>query len=119
MLALLRKSIAGSGFSTLLAAQPLRCWDGTAELVIPLSAQLTQHHGYAHGAVVGAAADNACAWAAASVAGDVLTSSYSVHLLALARGERLRAVGKSSTGADDSSQPAPRYSPKTVARQRW
>ncbi|MGE3580182.1 MAG: PaaI family thioesterase, partial [Hyphomonadaceae bacterium] len=83
-----------SGFSTLLGAKPLKWWDGEAELVIPLRHELTQHHGYAHGAVVGAAADNACAWAAASVAGDVVTSTYTLQLLAPAKGERLRAQGR-------------------------
>ena len=65
-----------------------------AQLVIPLRPDLTQHHGFAHGAVVGAAADNACAWAAASVAGDVVTGSYTIHFLAPARGRRLRAKGE-------------------------
>lgn len=94
MLALLRRSVETSGFSTLLGARPLHCWEGRAELVIPLTERLTQHHGYAHGAVVGAAADNACSWAAASVAGDVVTASYTLHLIAPARGEQLRAVGE-------------------------
>ena len=89
----LRRSVTQSGFSSFLAADPVKCSNGEAELVIPLSEQLTQHHGFAHGAVVGAAADNACAWAAASVAGDVVTSSYTLQLLAPAMGERLRACG--------------------------
>lgn len=90
----LRRSVTKSGFSSFLGADPIKCSGGEAELVIPLKEQLTQHHGFAHGAVVGAAADNACAWAAASLAGDVVTSSYSLHLLAPALGERLRAHGK-------------------------
>ncbi len=94
MLARLKRSVATSGFSTLLGMEPLRCWSGESELIIPLNPQLTQHHGFAHGGVVGAAADNACAWAAASVAGDVVTSSYTVHLVAPAKGERLRAKGQ-------------------------
>jgi len=85
---------ATSGFSTLLAARPTKWWAGEAEPVIPLRPELLQHHGYAHGAVVGAAADNACAWAAASVAGDVVTSSYTLQLLSPAKGARLRAHGK-------------------------
>jgi len=89
----LRRSVTQSGFSSFLGAEPIKCLDGEAELIIPLKEQLTQHHGFAHGAVVGAAADNACAWAAASLAGDVVTSSYSLHLLAPALGERLRAHG--------------------------
>lgn len=93
-LAVLKRSVLTSGFSTMLGVEPLRCWDGGSELVIALTPSLTQHHGFAHGAVIGAAADNACAWAAASVAGDVLTSSYTLHLLAPAKGDRLRAKGQ-------------------------
>ena len=93
-LARLKRSVLGSGFSTLLGMEPLRCWSGESELIVPLRPDLTQHHGFAHGAVVGAAADNACAWAAASVAGDVVTSSYTVHFLAPATGDRLRAKGQ-------------------------
>ena len=55
--------------------------------------ELTQHHGFAHGAIVGLMADNACAWAAASIAGDVVTGSYTINFVAPARGQRLRAEG--------------------------
>lgn len=110
-----------SGFSTLLAAQPTKWWAGEAELVIPLRAELLQHHGYAHGAVVGAAADNACAWAAASLAGDVVTSSYTLQLLAPAKGARLRAKGKSSARASGRFPPRPKCSPRamTARRPNW
>jgi uncharacterized protein (TIGR00369 family) len=54
---------------------------------------MTQHHGFAHGAIVGLMADNACAWAGASVAGDVVTGGYSIDFLRPAKGERLRARG--------------------------
>ena len=94
ILARLKRSVMTSGFSTFLSMEPLRCWSGESELVVPLKPELMQHHGFAHGAVVGAAADNACAWAAASVAGDVVTSSYTLHLVAPAKGERLRAKGQ-------------------------
>jgi len=92
-LANMRRVGAGqSGFAVFAGCDPVTVWDGYAELVIPAKPELTQHHGYLHGAIVGMAADVACAWAAASVAGDVLTASYTLHLLAPARGERL--VGK-------------------------
>ncbi len=55
---------------------------------------MTQHHGFAHGAIVGLMADNACAWAAASVAGDVVTGGYTIDFLHPAQGERLRAQGQ-------------------------
>ena len=86
-------AVAGSGFSRFLGVEPLRCWRGESELTLAMRDDLTQHHGYAHGAVVGLMADNACAWAAASVAGDVVTGGYSISFLNPARGERLRARG--------------------------
>lgn len=38
-------------------------------------------------------ADNACAWAASSAVGDVVTGSYTINFLAPAKGERLRSKG--------------------------
>lgn len=94
MLARLKQSVQKSGFTAMLAAQPLKCWAGESEILLDLRPELTQHHGFAHGGVIGALADNACAWAAASVAGDVVTSSYTLHFLGPALGERLRAKGR-------------------------
>ena len=59
-----------------------------------LRPEMTQHHGFAHGAIVGLMADNACAWAGASVAGDVVTGSYTINFLRPALGEQLRAKGE-------------------------
>jgi uncharacterized protein (TIGR00369 family) len=86
-------AVARSGFSSWLGVEPVRCWQGESELVLEMRPELTQHHGFAHGAIVGLMADNACAWAAASVAGDVVTGSYTINFVAPARGERLRATG--------------------------
>ncbi len=86
-------AVAGSGFSSWLGVDPVRCWEGEAELTLEVRAELTQHHGFVHGAIVGLMADNACAWAAASVAGDVVTGSYLINFLAPARGTKLRAQG--------------------------
>jgi uncharacterized protein (TIGR00369 family) len=89
----MRRVAAGrSGFATFAGVEPVRVWDGYAELRLSARPELTQHHGHLHGAIVGMVADVACAWAAASVAGEVLTANYSVHFLAPARGDRL--VGK-------------------------
>src|SRR3954447_19336332 len=76
-------------FTAFLRPEVLKCEDGYAELHVQLRHDLTQHHGYAHGAVVGCVADSACAWAAGSVAGDVVTSEYQLHLLAPAVGDKL------------------------------
>lgn len=86
-------AVEGSGFSRFLKAEPLRVFEGESEIVADLRDDLTQHHGYAHGAVVGALADNACAWAASSIAGDVVTGGYTINFLAPALGQRLRAKG--------------------------
>lgn len=86
-----------------IARTPFAVWMGTeleeygagaATLSIALRPELTMHHGFAHGAVVSFMADSACAWAAASVAGDVVTAEYKLNLLAPAVGERLRATGR-------------------------
>ena len=86
-------AVQGSGFSRFLDIEPLTVWDGVAELVVPVRDDMTQHHGFAHGAVIGAMADNACAWAGSSVLGDVVTGSYSINFLSPARGTHLRAKG--------------------------
>ncbi|MEM6907261.1 MAG: PaaI family thioesterase [Pseudomonadota bacterium] len=88
-----RVAVAGSGFTNWLNVEPLIVWEGQSELVLELRPDMTQHHGFAHGAIVGLMADNACAWAGASVAGDVVTGSYTINFLRPGKGERLRAKG--------------------------
>ena len=89
-----RVAVKGSGFSNWLSVEPLKVWQGEAELLLELRPEMTQHHGFAHGAIVGLMADNACAWAGASVAGDVVTGNYTINFLRPAQGERLRAHGQ-------------------------
>lgn len=86
-------AVQKSGFSRWLGVEPVHVWEGESELALEMRDELTQHHGFAHGAIVGLMADNACAWAAASAAGDVVTGSYTINFLAPAVGERLRAKG--------------------------
>ncbi len=86
-------AVARSGFSAWLDIEPLKVWEGESELVLNLRPDMTQHHGYAHGAIVGLMADNACEWAGASLAGDVETGGYTISFLRPAEGERLRAKG--------------------------
>ena len=86
-------AVARSGFSAWLDVEPVRVWEGESELLLVMRPEMTQHHGYAHGAIVGLMADNACAWAGASVAGDVVTGGYTIDFLRPAKGERLRARG--------------------------
>lgn len=86
-------AVKRSGFSNWLGVDPITVWDGQSELYLALRPDMTQHHGFAHGAIVGLMADNACAWAAASSVGDVVTGSYTINFLAPAVGTALRSKG--------------------------
>jgi uncharacterized protein (TIGR00369 family) len=88
------RSIAASPFTAFLGIDLVRCWQGEAELVMPIRTDLTQHRGTVHGGVIGSLADNVCGYAAASLVGAVITSSYTLHLLAPAEGERIRATAR-------------------------
>lgn len=52
------------------------------------------HQGRTHGAIVGYMADIACAWSAASEAGDVVTAEYKINFLERAGRSLLRAEGR-------------------------
>lgn len=94
-LAYMKKVAVGrSGFSNWLRVEPVKVWEGESELTLALRPEMTQHHGFAHGAIVGLMADNACAWAAASVVGDVVTGNYTINFLAPAIGTQLRSRGQ-------------------------
>ena len=88
-----RVAVKGSGFSNWLDVEPIKVWEGESELMLEIRPEMTQHHGFAHGAIVGLMADNACAWAGASALGDVVTGGYTINFLRPAQGERLRAKG--------------------------
>jgi uncharacterized protein (TIGR00369 family) len=95
----LQERIQQSPFSAWTGLRITAYRRGFVEGIVPFRPELTQHHGFLHGAVVGYMIDTICAWAASSIAGDVLTSEYRVHLLApgignsfLARGEVVKAL---------------------------
>jgi uncharacterized protein (TIGR00369 family) len=90
----LQALIEKTAFAKSVGAAVTKFAEGQVELVVPITRELTQHHGFVHGVVVGFVADSACAWAAASVAGDVVTSEYKINLMAPAVGERL--IGRGS-----------------------
>jgi uncharacterized protein (TIGR00369 family) len=89
----LAELIRHSPFAAYLGARVIECRDGVAELDVPIRPELTQLHGFVHGAIVGFAADTACAWAAASLMGNVVTGEYKIHFLQPAQGERLIGRG--------------------------
>jgi uncharacterized protein (TIGR00369 family) len=87
--------IAATPFAALLGATVLSVSPGNVSLAVDIKADImTQHHGFVHGAVLGFVADSACAWAAGSLAGDVVTSEYTLHFLSPAVGERVVGYGR-------------------------
>lgn len=95
MKATLQSIIAKTPFAAHLQAEVLSVEPGKVELAVPVVPdRVNQHHGFVHGAIIGFVADSACAWAAGSVAGDVVTSEYKLNFLSPAVGDRLIGVGK-------------------------
>lgn len=92
-LEILQQVAARTPFNRLTKTTVTACKDGFAELSVPFQKDFAQHHGFLHGGLIGYLADTAMAWAAASVAGDVLTSEYRVHFLAPGKGERFIGRG--------------------------
>lgn len=92
-LEIMKQVVAASPFNGLTRSDVTACKDGFAEVIMPFDSRYCQHHGFLHGGLVGFLADTAMSWAAASVAGDVLTSEFRVHLLAPGKGESFAGRG--------------------------
>ncbi|GGO25622.1 PaaI family thioesterase [Deinococcus humi] len=91
---LIARGLEGSAYTRQMGTRLRHFEAGRVEIEIDLRPELTQHHGQAHGAVLGYLADTVSAWAAASVAGDVVTAEYKINFLAAARGDVLWARGE-------------------------
>jgi uncharacterized protein (TIGR00369 family) len=89
-----QRGIEASAYTRSMGTRLRHFEPGRVEIELDLRPDLTQHHGQAHGAVLGYLADTVSAWAAASVAGDVVTSEYKLNFLTAARGDRLWASGE-------------------------
>lgn len=79
-----------AGFNRWFDFDCLGAGNGEVELALEMRDELTQHHGFFHGGCVTSLADTACAWAASTVAGDVVTASSTLHFLRPADGDRIR-----------------------------
>jgi len=89
-----RQSFERQGFMRSLAAQLAQIEAGTVEIHLAYRDDLTQQHGYYHGGVIGALADNACGYAAFTLMraeDSLLTAEYKINLLAPGDGELLIA----------------------------
>ena len=87
-----REVLAQQPFSVLIGAELAQLERGICEIQLPLTAQLKQQNGFAHGGVLSYLADNALTYAAGTVLDfRVVTSEYKINYLRPAVGERLVA----------------------------
>lgn len=84
--------LASQPFSVLIGARLGAFSTGRAEIHVPITDRLKQQNGFVHGGVVSYAADNALAYAGASVLGrGVVTSEFKINYVRPALGEQLVA----------------------------
>ncbi|WP_261664210.1 PaaI family thioesterase [Deinococcus sp. Marseille-Q6407] len=87
--------IAQQSFSTLIGARFTAIGDGIATLEVPLRDDLRQHHGFAHGGLMGSMADITLTFVGALHLGpQVLTSEFKINFIRPAVGEKLVARGQ-------------------------
>jgi uncharacterized protein (TIGR00369 family) len=90
--ALLREIIKVQPFTRWTGLEIIKAENGEVETRLVLRKDdMTQHHGFLHGGLVGFLADNAAAYAAATVVGDVVTSQFTVNFLSPGIGSAFRA----------------------------
>lgn len=92
-----RDSFARQGVMGTLGATLQRVEPGVVEISLDWAPGLTQQHGFLHAGVVSTALDSACGYAGFTLMSPdaaVLTIEFKVNLLAPARGQRFRMVGR-------------------------
>ncbi len=70
---------------------------GHVSIILPVSAKVSQQHGFVHAGAVAAIADSAAGYAALSLmprGAGVLTTEFKINLMAPATGDRLVAEGR-------------------------
>ena len=93
----IRGSFARQTIMTTLGAEIAAVRAGEVEIVLPFADRILQKHEFIHAGAVATIADSACGYAALTVMprdAAVLTTEFKINLLAPAKGERLRAVGR-------------------------
>lgn len=92
-----RDSFARQGVMGTLGATLQRVELGEVEIALDWAPGLTQQHGFLHAGVVSTVLDSACGYAGFTLMepeAAVLTIEFKVNLLAPARGQRFRMVGR-------------------------
>ncbi len=82
---------AGAAFNRLCGIEVVAAEPGAVTLAMPWRPDLGQYAGHLHAGLIGALIDTSCGFAAATLAGRVPTSHYSVNCLRPAVGERFVA----------------------------
>jgi len=91
-----RQSFARQKMMQTIGARLISVSPGAVEVGLPFQGGLTQQHGFLHAGIVATIGDNACGYAALSLAPvdtAVLTIEYKINLVAPAVGEELVARG--------------------------
>ena len=92
-----RASFARQAVMATLGATLARIAPGEVTLELPFRSDLTQQHGFLHAGIITSVMDSACGYAALSLmerGAAVLSVEFKVNLLAPARGNRFRAIGR-------------------------
>lgn len=95
--ALLAASFVQQGVLMAWHARLTSAADGACEIVLPMSAVVTQQHGFFHGGVIGTLADAAGGYAANTLlmpGNECLTAEYKINFIAPGIGNTLIARGK-------------------------
>jgi uncharacterized protein (TIGR00369 family) len=91
-----RASFARQRFMGFLGAELVDVRPGACEIRLPFRPELGQQHGYFHGGVIGTISDNACGYAAYSLAppnATILTVEYKLNIVAPGDGDVLIGRG--------------------------
>jgi len=92
-----RESFGRQSIMTTLGAEIVAVRSGEVEIVLPFSDKILKQHNFIHAGAVATIADSARGYAALTVMprdAAVLTTEFKINLLAPAKGERLRAIGR-------------------------
>jgi uncharacterized protein (TIGR00369 family) len=92
-----RASFARQKAMHTLGVEIARIGPGEIELAMPFAEAFTQQHGFLHAGIVATALDSACGYAALTMMAPdaaVLTVEFKTNLLAPAKGESFRFIGK-------------------------
>ncbi len=92
-----RESFARQGFMAHLGARLTAVSPGKVTIELPVSASLSQQHGFVHAGATTAVVDSACGYATLTLMpphSEVLTIEFKVNFLAPAQGVKLIATGR-------------------------